>query len=243
MRTKHKWSPIAAREREIAADASCEPRLGFRVTDQGEDVTIDVLGVVGDPWDGLTAATLVPEIAKAKGRALNVRLNSPGGLVFDAVAVATMLQEHDAPVRADIIGEAASAATIISSAADTVRIAAAGEFMIHRSSIGLLAFGNEDTLGQAIDDLQQLRNRLRGIDSELVEIYAERTGKPSDEIREMLVGPAGDGTYLTGREAVEQGFADELIGQPSTKASDLAAQERSRALALARARLTTVGAK
>lgn len=239
MRTKFKWTPVTAKDREVVAAAGCDGRLGFQVTDQDDEVIIDVLGVVGDPWDGLTAATLVPEISKAQGRPLTVRLNSPGGSVFDAVAVATMLQEHNAEVRADILGEAASAATIISSAADKVRIAPAGEFMIHRASVGLLAFGNEETLGDVVKDLEQMRDRLRSVDSELVEIYAERTGKPAEEMRDLLVGPAGDGTYFTGREAVEAGFADELIGQGS-RATDIAAAERERALALARARLTAV---
>lgn len=229
--------------RDVSGDMSAGCRLGFTVHLESEELVIDVQDIIGDPWAGLDSASLVPIIRSAKGRPIAMMLDTPGGNVFDAVAVYSTLVEHDAPVRADIIGQAASAGTILASAADRIRIAPAGEFMIHNSWMGMVVMGNATELRAAINDVNAMANRLEGIDHELNVMLSDRSGIPLVEIKALVDGLEGsDGTYFTGQEAVDRGFADELLPtkqkpQPKEQEQYMAAY-RKNAIAIANARLT-----
>lgn len=176
--------------------------LGFKLQESDDALTIFVHDVIGDPFDEMDSASLVPEIIANADRQIILNINSPGGSVFDAISIYSALVEHG-NVRADITGMAASAATILASSADNIRIATSGMFQIHRA--WTIALGNAA-------EMEAIAKTLRSIDSEIADLLSTRSGTSVEEIVQLMDGGDGaDGTTFNGKEAVDLGFADELI--------------------------------
>lgn len=128
---------------------------------------------------------------------LNITINSSGGSVFDGLAIYNMLKRHKAKKNVVIDGLAASAASFIAMAGDTISIPKNAFIMVHRAST--LAWGNSEDLLKAVD-------LLDNIDSQLVDIYAERTKQSKKAIKEMMANE----TWLNGKEAKDLGFVDKI---------------------------------
>lgn len=157
---------------------------------------INLYGEIG-PW-GVTAEAFKRVLDGVTGDQLILNINSPGGDVFDGLAIFQDLLAHKASVVVRVTGLAASAASIVAMAGEKVEIAEHAFFMIHNA------------WSYAIGDARAMTARaklLKKIDGELVDIYATRTGGDPSEIKTQM----DDETWLTGTEAVEQGFADESI--------------------------------
>lgn len=131
---------------------------------------------------------------------LLVKINSGGGDVFAATTIYSALKEHPAKVTAKIDGLAASAATIICMAADEIQIPSAAIMMIHNPSVFL--FGGYESSG-----LLKLSETLGTIKDSIIEAYLSKVNVPKDELQKMM----DEETWMTGREAVENGFADTLL--------------------------------
>jgi len=129
-----------------------------------------------------------------------VRINSGGGDVFAANAIYTRLKDHKARIIVKIDGWAASAATIIAMAGDTIMIPASGVFMIHKPSYGLRGWFNSD-------ELIKMSEELNVIENSMINAYALKTGKDKDEIAALLKAE----TWYTGEDAVAGGFCDEIM--------------------------------
>jgi len=129
-----------------------------------------------------------------------VRINSGGGSVFAATAIASLLTANDARILVKIDGIAASAATIIAMAGDEISIPVNAMMMIHDPLLRLYGAYNELKLEDVVKTLQEVKRAL-------VEGYRARTGLSEEEIAQIM----RDETWLTGRDAVEKGFADILI--------------------------------
>ncbi|KWT72378.1 Prophage Clp protease-like protein [Hyphomicrobium sulfonivorans] len=127
-----------------------------------------------------------------------LNINSPGGDVFDGVAIYNDLLAHKASVVVRVTGLAASAASLIAMAGDEIEIAENAFFMIHNAwSI-------------AVGDAREMTARaklLKTIDGKLADTYASRTGQEIPTIKQQM----DDETWLTAEDAVELGFADRLI--------------------------------
>ena len=132
----------------------------------------------------------VPEIV--------VRINSPGGDVFAANAIYTRLKDHDAKITVKVDGWAASAATIIAMAGDTIKIPRNGVFMIHDPAMTVW-----DTF--RAEDFEKMAQELKVIKQSIINAYSVKTGKTVDEISGFM----SDETWWTGDEAVANGFCDE----------------------------------
>ncbi len=244
MRMKNRFQSVSLSQLKVACEGM--PGMGFAVHNEADEMVIHVMGIVGDYFDGLDSATLVPEIRAAKGRPITMILDTPGGNVFDAVAIYSTLVQHDAPVRADIVGQAASAGTILTASADNIRIAPAGEYILHSAWSGAMLMGNARELEEQVKGVAVLIERLKKVDVELDQVIALRSGLTLEEVQELSIGPEGaDGTTFTGTEAVEKGFADELLprkekpaGSTAAAKSEYAAAIRGMTLDLARMRTT-----
>lgn len=147
---------------------------------------------------GLSAKDFIDEV-KALGpvKALNVHINSPGGSVFAGLAIYNYLKRMDAEVTVYIDGLAASIASVIAMAGRVV-VPANACLMIHDPS-GVAMGTAEDMLAMA--------TALEKIKSSLVTVYTEKTGKSAEDIAAMMAAE----TWMTAAEAVEMGFADELV--------------------------------
>lgn len=129
-----------------------------------------------------------------------VRINSPGGDVFAANAIFTRLKDHPAFITVKIDGWAASSATIIAAAGDKVLVARNGVVMYHNPAMGLRGY-------YTAKDLEKQQEALAVIKNSIVNSYAMKTGKTTEEIAAIMDAE----TWYTGEEAVANGFADELM--------------------------------
>lgn len=187
----------------IAAECKKNP-IGiefFNATDTGpaEILIQEEIGSQGPA----SASGVAQFLRQNKGKPVNVRINSPGGLVFDGIAIHNALKAHDGPVTTIIEAFAASAATLIAIAGNPARIYDNARFMIH-NSIGA-AFGNKYVQRELFDILD-------GIDNGLALTYQAKSGKPLGEIKKMMDGTGKeDGTWLDAKEAKSMGFIDEIV--------------------------------
>ena len=179
-----------------------ETRLAFHAEHSEDALTVYVHDVIGDSFEGLDSGSLVPIIDQNHDRELIFNINTPGGSVFDAIAVYTAAVLHG-NVRSDITGMAGSAGTILASSAGNIRIATTGAYWVHQA--WTIAMGNAM-------EMEAIAKDLRDIDADIADLLATRSGNSVDEIVELMIGGDGaDGTRFNGREAVDLGFADELI--------------------------------
>ena len=136
-----------------------------------------------------------------------VRINSGGGDVFAANAIYTRLKDHTATITVKIDGWAASAATIIAMAGDTIQIPASGVFMIHDPKMGVIGY-------YSAEEFVKLSEELTVIKQSIINGYALKTGKDEAEISELM----SKATWYDGKQAVESGFCDEIMfGEVDTK--------------------------
>jgi hypothetical protein len=126
-----------------------------------------------------------------------IEINSPGGNVWDGLAIYNMLRGRQAPVTTRVVGIAASIASIIALAGDTVEIADAALFMIHDPS-GMVA-GTSEEMRKMADALDQHAEVLAGI-------YSKVTGRPTSQIRAAMK----EETWFTAQEAIQFGLADKM---------------------------------
>lgn len=184
----------------ILADA--QP-TGFRIQLKGESAAeIYIYADIGDSWwgDGITAKKIADELKAlpATVSEITVRINSYGGDVFDALAIYRQLVDHKAKVIVQIDGIAASAASVIAMAGETIKIANGGQLMIHDAwTIGI---GNAEELRRTADHVDMTS-------AELAKLYAARAKKTETEVRDLMRAE----TWMTAQEAKDRGFVDEVI--------------------------------
>lgn len=131
---------------------------------------------------------------------INLRINSPGGSVFDGVAIYNALKRHPARLEVDVDGIAASIASVIAMAGDEIRMAANSFMMIH-DPYGM-AMGNSVDMRKTADLLDQIKGTI-------VDTYVKRTGQTSADVAQMMA----DETWMTAADAVQQGFADAITDE------------------------------
>lgn len=142
-------------------------------------------------------------------------ISSPGGSVYAGYKAYHILKRTGKPIKSIVEGEAQSMATFIAMAGDEIVIMNPSRWMIHNP--------HQETFGDS-GALQSAADELRRIETEMAEVYAKRTGKPIDQIREMMKKE----TKMSAQEAVNFGFCDSLID----KRIDKTVYETLRAAAL-----------
>lgn len=157
---------------------------------------------------GITAKQFAKDL-KALGdlQRIDLRVHSPGGDVFEGTAIYNLLKHHPARVEGYVDGLAASMATVILMACDTVYIPENAMWMVHKP------WG---ITGGDADDMRRYIDLLDKIEDTMVMAYAAKTGKSAEDIKALLT----EETWMTGREAVEAGFADQLT-EPLAAAAQL----------------------
>ena len=149
---------------------------------------------------GVSAADFIRELAAIKTPKISLRVNSPGGDVFDGLAIYNAIARHPAEVTAHIDGIAASSASFIVMAADTIIMSPHSQMMIHDAT----GFA----LGPA-DDMRQMADLLDKNSDNIASIYAERAGGTAEEWRARMKTEM----FLSDQEAVDLGLADSIDGE------------------------------
>lgn len=207
---------------------------GIRSLDMG-DATITMFDVIGeDFWTGggVTAKKVAAQLRAIGDRPVEVQINSPGGDMFEGIAIYNVLREHSQPVTVKVMGMAASAASVIAMAGDEVLIGSASFLMIHNCWV--LAIGNRH-------DMRETGDFLELFDTAMADVYAQRSGQKVEDIAKWMDAE----TYMSGSVAIERGFADALLPSDTmavdedAKASDKAVNElRAMELSLVHAGMT-----
>lgn len=171
-------------------------RLAWRIENVSREAAdVFLYDIIGE-W-GVTAGDFVAELRSLGNVAINLHINSEGGDVFDGLAIYQALKQHSAKVTAYIDALAASAASFIAMAADSIYIAKNASMFIH------------EAMGAAIGnaaDMRKLAELLDDSSENIASIYAERAGGTTSSWREAMKAE----TWYRGQEAVDAGLADEL---------------------------------
>lgn len=161
--------------------------------------TVTIYDMIGqDPWTGggFTAKRMDAALRSIGATTeVTVKINSPGGDVFEGFAIYNTLRQHKAKVNVEIMGIAASAAAYIAMAGDQITVGLGSFVMVH-NAWGMVV-GNKNDLQGAIDLLAQ-------IDNAQIDIFAARTGLDRKAIAKLMDAE----TFMTANDAVDKGFAD-----------------------------------
>lgn len=178
-----------------------------KITQAGREATVYLYDIIGaDYYGGVSANAFVPALHALDADLIHLRINSPGGDVFDARAMAAAIKGHPAKVIAHIDGLAASAATYVALAADEVEITDGGFFMIHQA--WSLAMGNAD-------DMEESARVLRKVDASIVADYARKTGQAEEQLAEWMAAT----TWFNADEALAAKFVDRIASGQSAPAA------------------------
>lgn len=183
---------------------------GYRVVARGKDAAeIYLYGIIGTDWfgDGVSAKQFAADL-KALGdvKTIDLRINSEGGSVFDGKAMYSLLNEHKAKIIVHVDGLAASAASFVAMAGDEIEIAEGGFVMIHNAY--MVAVGDAREMRRSADMLETVNNTI-------IDTYVSRTKGDRKAIAKMM----DDETWMTGAEAVKNGFADKMVENLKVAAS------------------------
>lgn len=193
---------------EADADALQRWETGVRAASTDE-ATISILDVIGgDPWTGggVTSKRISAALRQIGDQPVRVDINSPGGDFFEGVAIYNLLRQHPHQVTVRILGLAASAASVIAMAGDTIEIGTAGFLMVHNAWV--MAVGNRH-------DLADVATTLETFDSAMASLYAARAGVDEAQATRWM----DDETWFNGKQAIEAGLADApLPADAATKA-------------------------
>lgn len=176
-----------------------------------EDNTLRIDGeIASESWwgDEVTPRAFREDLGRLHGD-ITVRISSPGGDVIAASEIYTALKEHKGHVTVMIEGIAASAASVIAMAGDTVRMAPTAYMMIHRA--GTVAWGNVDAMDEAA-------RQLREIDDGIILAYQTRSHLSHKKLLELMQQE----TWLNAKSALEYGLIDEIAYTSSGEEKDKA---------------------
>lgn len=207
--------PSALSKRDLPS-AAMERWNGSIRAAKSDANSISIFDVIGsDYWgEGVTASRIAAALRSIGGEAVTVNINSPGGDMFEGLAIYNLLREYEGKVTVKVLGLAASAASIIAMAGDEIQIGRGAFLMIHNCWV--YAMGNRHDLAQIAADMEPF-------DKAMADIYADRTGLSMDDVSAMMDGE----TYIGGSDAVEKGFAHRLLS-----ADEIADDDDSPAAAL-----------
>jgi ATP-dependent protease ClpP protease subunit len=173
------------------------------------DNSISIFDVVGrDYWDeGVTAKRISGALRSMNGADVTVNINSPGGDMFEGLAIYNLLREYQGKVTVKVLGIAASAASIIAMAGDDIQIGRGAFLMIHNCWV--VAMGNRH-------DFAELSASLEPFDTAMADIYSARSGLDITTVQQLMDAES----YIGGSDAVEKGLADSLLSADAVSDGD-----------------------
>jgi ATP-dependent Clp protease protease subunit len=172
--------------------------------------SLSIYEVIGeDPWTGggMTVKRVDGILRAIGNKDVTVNINSPGGDVFEGIAIFNRLREHQGNITVKVLGLAASAASIIAMAGDNIQIGASSFLMIHNAWV--LAMGNKA-------DLREVADFLEPFDRALADVYVARSGQELAAVQAAMDAE----TWFNGSQAVELGYANELLAADADRADD-----------------------
>ena len=202
--------------------ANAEQRVFNAKTDSDGTLELNMLDIIGEDWwtgGGITANRVKAQLDANKGaKTIRVLMNSPGGDAFEGLAIQSLLNRSGARVEFEIIGLAASAATVIAMAGDSIAIHEGAMFMVHEA--WTFGVGNKRDLRTTADFLEK-------VDGSILDVYSRRTSRDRAELSKLVEAT----TWMTAHEAVEQKFATSVIPAKGNGKSDKSSKAKAMAQA------------
>lgn len=203
IKTMSKHLPVPHNEK---LQESLTASKGFAVRCEAKDdetVELMILSHIGADIDdqGTTAASVNKFLKANPKKNVNVRINSPGGLAFDGIAIFNALKDHEGHVTTTVEAIAGSAAAIITFAGDTIKMQENAQLFIHRA--WSIAIGN-------VDDFMDSAEFLSKLDDAMALTISKRSQVDIDAVKDFMKGKV-DGTTFSAEEAKDIGFVDEII--------------------------------
>jgi ATP-dependent protease ClpP protease subunit len=208
---------VCALTKSSVLDKWGDEAAGIRALEPGDNV-ITMFDIIGEDWwtgGGVTAKKVASQLRAIGDRPVEVHINSAGGDVFEGIAIYNVLREHGQDVTVKVMGMAASAASIIAMAGDTVEIGSASFIMIHNCWV--MGIGNRH-------DFVELAAFLEPFDAAMRDVYAQRSGQKAEDVAAWMDAE----TFMSGSQAIERGFADALLPADQIKVDDKAKAEDRR---------------
>ncbi len=203
---------LDASEIQAVVDSARGPRHFTARNSDGKNAELFIFDDIGESFfdEGITGKS-VNAALKGMGNVdtITVHINSPGGAVFDGLAIYNLLAQHKAKIVVEIDGLAASAASVIAMAGDEIRMAENALMMIHPASS--MAFGTADDMRDTADILEKITDNL-------VNIYAARTGRPREQIAELVDME----TWLNASDALDLGLITDITPDKAVAAHAVA---------------------
>lgn len=222
------FAPLDGVEWEPPGEALSRWHDGVRSAHEGDGNVIEIFDVIGeDFWTGggWTARRVSQALQDFGGGEVIVNINSPGGDFFEGVAIYNLFREHPGRVDVKVMGLAASAASVIAMAGDSIAMPKAGFMMIH-NAWGVV-MGNRH-------DLTKAAETLAPFDDAMAAVYADRAEVDKAQAAAWM----DDEKWFNGEQAVEAGLADSLLSSDevvSDPADDAQAKHKQALRAVERA--------
>lgn len=214
------WIELAASRRPQQMPQGVKPPENaadwYRISNSVEEsdtTDIYVYDSVGG-WFGVYADDFIRDLKAVSTKNINLRINSPGGSVFEGIAIANALRSHPANVTVYVDGLAASIASVIALAGNRLVMMPQSQLMIHDASGA--CYGNAA-------DMEYMVGLLSKQSDNIADAYAARAGGTAAEWRDLMKAE----TWYSAQEAVDAGLADEVMPVPAREPEDrlaLAAQ-------------------
>jgi ATP-dependent protease ClpP protease subunit len=162
--------------------------------------TITMYGIIGEDWygEGVTLKRVDAALRAIGDKPVTVYINSPGGDMFEGIAIYNRLLEHSQEITIKVLGLAASAASVIAMAGARREVAKTAFLMIH--NCWTYFAGNRHAIRELADTMEEF-------DRAMISLYADTSGQDEKTVEKMLDAE----TYMNGANAVEKGFATALI--------------------------------
>jgi ATP-dependent Clp protease protease subunit len=185
--------PDAWRQKLAASARPLEVRAA------GEEAEILVYDQIGEGMFsyGVTAKDFVMRLKDIGDKPVNIRINSPGGDVFEGLAIYNAMKAHGGPVRCTVDGLAASIASIIAMGGKSCSMADQSMMMIHNPFC--VTVGDSEELRKTADLLDKVKGQM-------VDIYVEKSGMGKRECAAMM----DEESWLTAKECMDAGLCDEI---------------------------------
>lgn len=189
----------------------------LKIVDADQGGAIYIYDIIDEFW-GVSASSVIEALNSISAESVDVHINSPGGSVFEARAIVSALRGSGKRINTFVDGVAASAASWIATAGQTVTMAKGSFLMIHQS--WGLAYGNAGEMRATADLLEK-------IDGTILDEYEAKTGQSREQLNQWLV----DETWFTADEAKDAGFADVVSGSEASNSWNLSAYKNAPSIA------------
>jgi ATP-dependent Clp protease protease subunit len=182
--------------------------LNVAMSEDGSEASVYVYDAIDAYW-GVSAKAFADALNGIKAPVIHLRINSPGGDVFEARAMKTALQEHPSRIVAHIDGLAASAASFLMLGADEIKAAPGSFVMIHNA--WSFVVGNAESM-------RHQAKLLDKVDDTIMRDYTAKTGQTQRQIKEWM----GAETWFTAQEALDAKFIDGIAEKPAKATANAA---------------------